>query len=269
MRFSLLVALVARGASLRAGELLRISHMADDVPATAAFYQHCLGLACTDASDGSQVVGAAGGSGLHLKLLPTPGGTFTPNAGYQGLSARVPSVPAAVTAAVEAGGTLLREPATVVHGASQVPDENEEMKNEVVEALVADPSGYPLLLHECSEAEAPQLSGVRLEVHEWLASQEWWEDLGWHTLRWNSNVHREASLTITMGPCAADRPIGPRGHLSPSTEPVLQLTYKYGSAAVSQAEKGLHTLVLKADSDGESETELADPNNYNIVLRND
>ena len=46
--------------------------------------------------------------------------------------------------------------------------------------------------------------------------------MGWSTLRWNSNVHREASLTITVGATAApaDAPIGPRGPRAPHSEPV-------------------------------------------------
>ena len=65
------------------------------------------------------------------------------------------------------------------------------------------PSGCPLLLYEDTNATAAVLTGARLNVYEWEKSQKWWEsELGWTTLRWNSNVHREASLTVTLGPTA-------------------------------------------------------------------
>ena len=59
------------------------------------------------------------------------------------------------------------------HGPSLVPDEPETTENVLVEAVVADPSGFPLLLHQCAEAECACLSGARLSVHEWKKSQEW------------------------------------------------------------------------------------------------
>ena len=157
-----------------AGQLLRVSHAVADVAATASFYEACLGLSSTPATDGadSVVLGAESG-GLRLELVAVDGGGFQPNAGYGGLSACVPSVSAALAAAVESGGRVLCEQAVVEHGPSMVPDEPEETTNPLTEAIVADPSGYPLLLHEADAADQPTLSGVKLDVYEYKTSQEW------------------------------------------------------------------------------------------------
>ena len=155
-----------------AGDFLRIAHRVDDVDATAAFYTKALGLEQTTSGD-HVTLQAAGGAGLSLELVSAPGVAFKAGAGYQGLSARVPSVADAVAAVVASGGSVLSEVTEVEHGASQVPDENEELTNPVMEAVVADPSGYPLLLHECTDATAACLSGARLSVYEWKRSQEW------------------------------------------------------------------------------------------------
>ena len=93
-----------------------------------------------------------------------------------------------------------------------------------------------------------------------------WEGLGWSTLRWNSNVHREASLTVTMGAEPADPPVGPRGYTVPSTTPVVQITYVYGCSPVDGAKSGLNALILAA-GDEEDNKELADPDAYRIVLQ--
>ena len=78
------------------------------------------------------------------------------------------------------------------------------------------------------------LSGARMDVHTWKASQDWYEGLGWSLLRWNSNVHREASLTVTLGPKPADPPASPRGYLPEQcSHAVVQLMYIYGGPTVS------------------------------------
>ena len=60
-----------------------------------------------------------------------------------------------------------------------------------------------------------------------------YEALGWKVLRYNSNVHREGSLTLTLG-CEADGPhVGPRGG-GASGGAVVQLTYVYGSSPVRE-----------------------------------
>jgi len=246
-----------------AGNLLRVSHSVADVAATAAFYEGFLGLSASAAADGAVTLSSAG-EGMRLELVDVEGGGFQPNAGYRGLSARVPSVAEAVATATSCGGSVLREPEAVEHGPSQTPDEPEDALNTLTEALVADPSGYPLLLYEDDKAENAILSGVQLEVHEWKTTQEWWEELGWSTQRWNSNVHREGSLTVTVGAAPADPPIGPRGPPSPSIAPVVQLTYVYGCSPVRHATGGLRAIVLAATDGGAAE--LSDPEGYRFVL---
>ena len=89
-------------------------------------------------------------------------------------------------------------------------------------------------------------------------------------LRWNSNVHRESSLTISVGApaaaaAAAATPIGPRGPMPPAAcHPVIQLTYDYGCKPIKQAEGGMASFVLAA-ADGAAE-ELKDPDAYPVLL---
>ena len=181
---SALTALCAAAAALRvppprmmaaAGELLRIRHRVDDVSTTAAFYTQALGFESSDSPGGEKggVVLRGAGGGLGLELVSAAGAGFQPDAGYQGLSVRVPSVDAALAASTECGGVVLMEPTIVEHGPSMTPDEPESQMNNMTEAVVADPSGFPLLLHECADADAACLSGARLSVFEWKKSQEW------------------------------------------------------------------------------------------------
>ena len=271
---------------LKAAHALRVAHCVDDVDATAAFYKGCLGLEVSqELADGAGVVlatCAAAGDELRLELRKVAGAKFVEapgyqhreGAGYQGLMARVPSVADAVAAATSSGGTVLRAAETIVHGPALAPvDEVDTTENPLVEALVADPSGYPLLLHECTGA-TPALSGCRVGVYEWKASQEWYESqLGWQTVRWNSNVHREASLTITMGPRAASPMATPRGYDAGQGESaaVVQLMYIYGCPPKTQPEVGgLAELVLaraegEAEAEGESQS-LSDPDAYKITI---
>jgi len=252
-----------------ATNLLRVSHVVDDVGATAGFYVKCLGLESSMA-EGSAMLAAPGNpsGNLRLELRQEAGARFCASAGYQGLEgagyqglmARVPSISDACEAAMSNGGAVLRAAEMINHGASLMPEENEEEDNPVLEALVADPSGYPLLLHECDGVEAACLSGVRIAVHEWKKSQEWYEKLGLHTVRWNSNVHREASLTITLGGGTANLPVGPRGYLPPSNAPVLQLMYIYGASPVKDS--SAVQIVLATD---EAKDVVADPDAYQIV----
>ena len=86
-------------------------------------------------------------------------------------------------------------------------------------------------------------------------------------MRWNSNVHREASLTITLGAAdsAADAAIGPRGPLPPSSAPVLQLYYSYGCKPYNGAADGGVASVVLSAADGAA-SELADPDSYKVSL---
>ena len=91
----------------------------------------------------------------------------------QAVAALLRSVASAVESAKASGGTVLSEPASVEHGPSYKPEEEpDDQRNEILEAIVADPSGYPLLLHE-AEGAAVAFSGARCECHAWKASQEW------------------------------------------------------------------------------------------------
>lgn len=264
----------------KAAELLRVAHSVGDIDATAAFYKACLGLeVCEEMAGDAGVVLAnpsAGADELRLELRKVDGAKFVEAAGYQhregaayqGLMARVPSVAEAVAAATASGGSVLREVQTINHGPALAPvEEADEVENPVVEALVADPSGYPLLLHECEGAPAG-LNGCRMAVHEWKASQEWYEQtLGWQTVRWNSNVHREASLTVTLGPKPADPPASPRGYLPEQcSHAVVQLMYIYGGPTVKHPEAGgLDELVL-AKADGADAETLSDPDAYKLTI---
>ena len=87
----------------------------------------------------------------------------------------------------------------------------------------------------------------------------WEAEVGWKVLRWQSNVWREASFTVTMGAAAAAVPVGPRG----GEEPVVQFTYEYGCQPfVPQQAPGMVALVV---AKGERDAgELMDPTG-NIV----
>ena len=288
-----------------AGDLLRVTHRVGDVDATSAFYQ-ALGLEELESGSDGTMLSAAGGAGLSLVLSSAEGAAFQPDAGYLGLSARVPNVADAIAAATAAGGTLLSEAGPVEHGPSYVPEEADEIENIIVEAVVADPSGYPLLLHECAEAPAACLSGARVGVYEWKTSQEWcaprpmprtrrtqarttsarrtltrtvrmsraralrWESLGWSTVRWNSNVHREASLTITMA--AKPNPAEGEGEAAGPRGPLLP-----SSDPVIQLCYAYGCKPIQQAADGGlasfcfaasdgAAAELTDPDDYKVLL---
>jgi len=244
-----------RHAPARMDGMLKIVHGVADTASVANFYTAGLGLSSETLDDGQVSVGGDGG--VRLVLREATDGAYQPEGGYRGLSLRVPSVAAAFEAASACGGNVLSEPAIVVHGAGLIPEEPEDMDNEILEAVIADPAGYPILLHEAGDAQAASLSGVRCECHEWKTSQEWWEALGWKTVRWQSNVHREASLTVTLAPKAETT--GPRG----AADPVLQLTYQYGCNPITpQAAGGLEAFVLARADD--SASELSDPDGYAV-----
>ena len=110
-------------------------------------------------------------------------------------------------------------------------------------------------------------------MYEWKRSQDWYESLGWQTLRWNSNVHREASLTITVGApreAPADGEgvtVGPRGSLPPTSAPVLQLHYAYGCKPIKQPTDEAAPRVVVAAAEGAEPAELTDPDAYQVLLR--
>lgn len=248
----------------RAGALLRVTHEVSDAKAVGEFYERCLGVASADG-----LLGQAG-AGLRLELVTTEGGAYDGGGGYEGLIARVPSVAKVVAAVAEAGGAVLREEATVTYGPALVPDEEADSakakSTPVVEALVSDPAGYPILLYEVAGTEGTLLSGARLETNEWKKSQEWWEALGWKTVRWQSHVPQAAALTVTVAADGAPSPeeMGPRGSLADSSVPVVQLTYDYGSKPVKQ-KAGLGAIVLAAAA-GDAGALEGNPDDYPIRM---
>jgi len=245
------------------GQVRRLTVGVEDAASCSKFYTAGLGLKTLSTSPtGSVIVGGA--SGPQLELRQASGCAFKPDGGFQGLSLLVPSVASALETAKACGGTVVSMPETIEHGPSWKPvEERDDERNERLEAIVADPSGYPVLLHEAEGVTAATISGARFECHAWKASQDWYEALGWTMRRYNSNVHREASLTLTVG--ANAEPCGPRGSTSGA---VLQFMYRYGSSPVKHA-GGLEAIVLDAGTRvlvGDRPTELTDPDGYVIRL---
>ena len=247
----------------KAGPLLRVTHVVDAAAPVAAFYEGCLGLSATQNTGGSTLVGASRDGDLGLELVTQPGGKFTAGRGYSGLMARVPSVAAAAAAAAEYGGQVLIEPTTVTHGPSRVPEEDDELDHDIVEAVVSDPCGYPLLLYEVDGADAA-LCGARLDAYEWKRAEEWWNGIGWKTLRWQSNVPNEASITLTLSNAPGDA--GPRGPPPPAGG-VVQVTYQYAAAPIDVGDgSGLHALVLAAANVDEAGAKLKDADGNPVAL---
>ena len=116
--------------------------------------------------------------------------------------------------------------------------------------------------------EAPLLSGASLDVHTWKASQEWWEALGWATVRWQSHVPARAALTVNVAAAGAPTPeeMGPRGPLAGSSAAVVQLHYKYGCRKVDPRGAGLAAIVLAAADGVPPQDELEDPDCYPIEI---
>lgn len=204
------------------------------------------------------MLGSEAEAALKLELSQREGAAYTEAGGYRGLSARVPDVAAAVEVATANGGTVLKEPAVLKYGPSQVPDEEDETVTPIMQALVADPAGYPLLLYQDPECEGRgELSAARIDVTAWKPSEAWWCGLGFSTLRWQSNLPLEASITVTVGSEGATTGIpGPLG----GSGSVLQLRYVYSSPHVTQP-GGLEAIMLEGASNAESE-----PDGYPVVF---
>ena len=101
------------------------------------------------------------------------------------------------------------------------------------------------------------LTGVRLDVYEWKSSQTWYEEtLGWKTLRWQSNVPSDASVTVTLG-AERDAAVGPCGPVAAGEPPVVHARYRYGCKPTKLA--GVKAMVLGGEGG-----ELADPDGVPI-----
>ena len=261
------VALSATADGATRGSLLKVVHQVSDLEAVASFYTGAFGLKVlpTESADGrARNLLASGGASPQVELVHTEGGAFADGAGYRGISMRVPNVTDAVAAAMTHGGSVLEDTENVKHGPSNVPEEDDEVITPVVEAVVADPSGFPVHLYEAECAEGV-ICGVRFDVYEWKKSSEWYEsELGWKTLRFQSDVPRKARLALLMGEPGAEGVVGPVGAASDEQpSPLLTLRYVYGCAE-REGKSGLEALVLAGGDGGAAE--LHDPDANPIVL---
>ena len=254
-----------------ATELQCVTHTVKDVKACAAFYAAVCGMGEAAGAEGV-LLRREEPRALQLGLIADAAedSGFQPRGGYLGLSAKCADVDTAVAAAVASGGSMLRAAEEVSHGASLVPDEDEMKKTTIRQALVADPSGYPLLLYASGGGGGgggAQLSAARLSVFEWKASQEWYEStLGWSTLRWQSNIPLEPSVTVSVGPADLKEAAGPCGPTGDSPGALLQLTYHYGADETSQA-GGLRAIRLsRGGGAAAASSERDDPDGYRLTF---
>jgi predicted enzyme related to lactoylglutathione lyase len=157
---------------MAAGQVRRAIHGVSDLDSTVKFYTTGLGLPSGKQGDDCVVVGSES-SGMALELRKKSDGAYHPEGGYRGLNLRVADVAATLEAVSSCGGSVLETARTVEHGPSWEPEEPDEKENPVLEALVADPCGYPVLLIQDDMCKEPQLCGVRCDVHTWKDSQEW------------------------------------------------------------------------------------------------
>ena len=263
-------------ASATAAPLQRVVHRASDPAKVAQFYESCIGLQQL-AADGATLLGRSE-AGLCLEVVPGDA-----SGGYATLSARVPDVDEAVRKVRDWYGedaTAVVEAETVEHGASLIPDQPDDTVTPIKQATVQDPSGATLVLWE--GGSAPTLSAALLPVYEWKTSQSWCalpcllervssleltspfptrryeETLGWSTLRQQSNVPLEASMTFTLGVPADEAP-GPCGPMGDEPAGVLQIRYDYGSKK-PKVEDGLVALVVGS---GTADA-LSDPDGYPV-----
>lgn len=243
------VAAVASAASL-----FSVAHSVSDLASVSTFYEKTLGL--TVLEDGTHSDGRTrrllGGDAAALKLELREAGAagappdFVEAGAYRGLSARVPDVAVAASAAVANGGTVVLETSVRQYGPALVPDQPDETRTNVTRCIVADPAGYPLWLYQDPTCTGQgELCAARLDVTAWKASEAWWGGLGFSTLRWQSNLKEEASITVTVGDAdgVAVGPCGPEG----GAGAVVQLRYVYMAPNVTQA-TGLEAFVLHGAS---------------------
>jgi len=270
----------------------------EDQEAVGRFYESCVGLEplpCPPSNKECMVVGKSEDA-LCLELVS---GSATQ---YVKLCARVPSVDDAVErvrkwcADADDKAAVLSEPETIEHTASLIPEQPEEAVTPVRQATVSDPSGASVLLWEVggeeSESGGATLTGAHLEVYEWKKSQTWSaararravclargcrrprlracvrggryeQNLGWSTLRHQSNVPLEAAITITVG-APGGEPGGVWGaEAEAATGGVLLLHYAYGTAKIQQPD-GLVALVVARPMAGALDT--TDPDGYPVML---
>ena len=257
------------------GPLRRVVHRVGDQEAVGRFYESCVGLEALPCPPGNKECMVVGASEDALCLELVSGSAST---GYAMLCARVPSVDEAVErvrkwcADTDDAAAVQKEPATIEHTASLIPDQPEEEFNPVKQATVCDPSGASVVLWEAggeAGGGAATLTGVRLEVYEWKKSQTWYEQsLGWATLRHQSNVPLEAGLTITVGEKAAggEAPSVWGAEAAEAKGGVVMVHYGYGTKK-AKCPDGLVSLVVDRPGMGPGMShELADPDGYPVLL---
>lgn len=250
------------------GTLLRVVHRVEDVDTVANFYSKAFGFDCDpvegmDERARKRVAGSA--DTPQLELVSTENGAYIDGASYQGLSLRVPDVADAVSAALEHGGSVIKDTKEIEHGPSNEPEEDDNVVTLVVEAVVSDPSGFPVHLYQ-ADCTQGTITGVRLDVYEWKQSSEWYAaELGWRQVRWQSNLVREASFSVLMGEPDCEGVPGPVGALTDDQpSPVLSLCYKYGCKPYSE-DTGLEAIVLSAGDGSPTELQDLDSNQFQFA----
>lgn len=189
---------------MEGAQLLHVSVPTTDVDAAASFLCAVGGMEVQrkDAL-GHAFVGfgsEADGEHFSLKLTPADEPLTTVDL-LAGASVTVPSVQAAVAAALEIGATVLRPISNVTRVASLIPDEEIEVPQAwVMRAVVQDAhSGLPLEVVEHQPAEqqertdagAPALAHVTLRVPDLNAASAFF------TERLGMTLHRKRSLVPT------------------------------------------------------------------------
>ena len=237
----------------------QVVHRVAALQPVSTFYQECFGFKELSSNGGRTRLGSGAEGALCVELLDAGTG-YDPTGGYRGLHVRVPSVADALSAVEQHGGSVVSRATTFEYGPSLEPDEDEESTTPVLEALVADPSGYPLRLWE-AEGTTTALSTIRLDVLSWKKSVAWYEETGGLTkLRWASMVPKEAAILVTMGPQMDPLALGPCGPLGDEERAVVQLQYKYNAESID-GDGGLDALVLGGKGEGSEETDL---DNYKV-----
>jgi hypothetical protein len=98
------------------------------------------------------------------------------------------------------------------------------------------------------------------------ASQDWYtSNFGWSTLRWQSNVPLDPSITVTVGPKDLLAHVGPCGPTNDESAAVLQLQYEYGCDKTVH-KGGLQEIALSYE--GASDNVREDPDGYRLTSAN-
>lgn len=124
-------------------------------------------------------------------------GAVTQGDGYGGVTLIVPDVKAALAAATAAGGKQLKEVKTLEYPATQIPDQDAEVVNTEITAVVADPDGYKVTLVEGESKDI--LSCITLRVFDMEKAVAFYNNLGMKVLKKRANVPVETSMSSWLG----------------------------------------------------------------------